>query len=271
MELKMLFCQQKNVKRVTAVTGIVIMSHFFAVWFVCLKTVIHHFAIPLSGTKIPLPEVRIRLNKSAVAVAKQTNSHVKSQNTQSVLPRLNKAKPPVKEAKAVAKKAVVLPAKKTKSAEKKGEKIIEPKKPIIKETQKRIESKEVVLKKEVPTPVINETKQITEPILSYETSPSLIAPQEQESLDSSNEVNTVNYYDVVYKTITDQWRPPIGIVKGTSCTVSFMIDQKGLPVDVVFEKKSGVLMFDISIKTVLVNSTFSSFFVGNRFSIVFTV
>lgn len=251
--------------------GIVIMSHFFAVWFVCLKTVIHHFAIPLSGTKIPLSGVKIRLNRSVAAVTKQTDSHLKTQNTQSVLPRANKAKPPVKEAKAVAKQAVVAPAKKTKSVEKKGEKIVELKKSSIKETQKLVQPKEVVSKKEVPIPVVNEIKKIIEPTPSHETSPSLIEPQEQESLDSSNQVNTVNYYDVVYKTITDQWRPPIGIVKGASCVVSFTIDQKGLPVDVVFEKKSGVLMFDISIKTVLVNSTFSSLFVGNRFSIIFTV
>jgi hypothetical protein len=265
MELKMLFCQQKNVKRITAIAGIVMAAHCCAVWFVCLKTVVHHFTIPLSA---PLSSVRIKLNKSMPVVKNQAGQSVgKSQNKKSVQALQKTSQPPMKQP--VQKASVQKAVNKSNSTQKSSPKKSEPKKPVVQETQKIIPSKEVEIAKEVETvkksdavsainhpvsQIINETKADQEVVI-----------------EPAGPINKIDYYDVVYETMIEQWRPPIGIVKGTSCTVSFTIDKKGMPVDIEFEKKSGVLMFDMSIKAVLARVTFSPLFVGNRFSILFTV
>lgn len=256
MELMMLFCQQKNLKYKALTIAFVFAGHCYLVWFFCLKTVMHHFVIPLSA---PKSFVKITLHKSVRAVKKNSVPSKKSQSKTSVKAVQKKSESSDKKSvqKAVTQKTTHVPKNKDQNREKKNEL----KKTALKEVEKTVHTQEMISVKKLE----NESS-IT--VIGQQT----ISESKTDQVVLSQQVAPAkSYYDVVYKTITDQWRPPIGIVKGTSCTVSFMIDQKGLPVDVVFEKKSGILMFDMSIKTVLARVNFSSLFVGHRFSIVFTV
>jgi hypothetical protein len=254
----MLFCQQKNAKRVATITALVVLTHFFAVWFVCLKRVVHHCTIPLSI----LPQsIKIKLNRVVPVVKSQAVQSVQKQRAKKPAP-ITQKKSKVS-AKKNAQKASVSSSIK---ASGNTAKTIETKKTPVKEVQKIVKRKEVEETKKVSDGVA------VDDLIQQKNDQAFKSIVDHEEVAKNDDITSkADYYEAVYKTIIEQWRPPIGIVKGTSCTVSFTIDQKGLPIDVVFEKKSGVLMFDMSIKTVLAHSIFSSLFVGNRFSIVFTV
>ena len=253
----MLFCQQKNLKYKALVLAFVFALHWYVVWFICLKTVIHHFVIPLST---PKSLVRIKLNKSVSAVKKNIVSSKKPEKSMPVQVVQKKSKTLDKNPaqKPVAQKVIHKHGTVDHNLEKKNEL----KKTAASEVQKKVQPKEkeiVSVQKSENVPSFNSTQQLLpEAKIDHAQLPEQTMP-------------STNYYDVVYSTIIDQWRPPVGIVKGTSCVVSFLIDKKGFPIDIVFEKKSGILMFDMSIKTVLARVNFSSLFVGHRFSIVFTV
>ncbi len=252
----MLFCQQKNLKYTALIITFVFAGHCYLVWFFCLKTVIHHFVIPLST---PKSFVKITLNKSVCAVKKDSMQSKKSQKKAPVKAVQKKSEPSGKKSvqKAVTQKTTHAPEKKDQNREKKNEL----KKTALKEVEKTVHTQEMIpVKKLENESLVNAIAQQT--ISESKTDQAMLSQQVAPAK---------GYYDVVYATIIDQWRPPVGIVKGTSCVVSFSIDKKGFPVDIVFDKKSGVLMFDMSIKTVLARVNFSSMFVGNRFSIVFTV
>jgi len=79
-----------------------------------------------------------------------------------------------------------------------------------------------------------------------------------------------NLNENIYQKIIKEWKPPVGIPAGISCQVSFDIDSRGLPVNVVFEKKSGILMVDTSIKMMFAHISFELLYVGSHFLIFFT-
>ncbi len=258
----MLFCLPKNAKRVTAITMLVVVIHFFVVWVACLKIVVHHFSIPLSAQR---NSIKIKLKKTVPVVKVQKDQVPQKPNTQKAAPITQKT-PKTSVKKRAQKVPVQTPVNKPKNSPKKIHKTIETKKLPAKESQKTKDRANVEVAKKAPDTILvddmhqQKINQAIKPAVSGE------------GIAQQGPVNSkVDYYEMVYETIIAQWRPPIGIAKGTSCTVSFAIDNKGMPVDIVLEKKSGVLMFDISIKTGLASITFSSLFVGNRFSIVFTV
>lgn len=252
----MLFCQQKNLKYRALIITFVFTGHCYLVWFFCLKIVMHHFVIPLSA---PKSFVKITLNKSVCAVKKDSVQLKKSEKKAPVKVVQKKQEPSDKKSvqKAVTQKITHAPENKDQNREKKNEL----KKTALKEVQKTVNTKETIPVKKL------ENESFINPIAQQTISES----KTDHVILSEEVVPARNYYDIVYATIIDQWRPPVGIVKGTSCVVSFSIDKKGFPIDIVFNKKSGVLMFDMSIKTVLARVSFSSMFVGNQFSIVFTV
>lgn len=55
----------------------------------------------------------------------------------------------------------------------------------------------------------------------------------------------------VYATVHASWRPPSGVAPGTTAQVILDIDARGYVQRVVFEKRSGVLLFDQSIQLAL--------------------
>jgi outer membrane biosynthesis protein TonB len=266
MELKMLFCQQKNVNRVTTITAIVVAMHCFVVWFICLKTVVHHFEIPLFACVQP---IKIKLNRSIPVVKNKGIQSVQQPHNKKIVPQMV-AQKPSKSHPAVQPSHKVSVQKKSNKAtniQKNVPKNSEVKKLVTEEVQKSTQLKEIETVKKADTiSPINSVDHAVQPKIDEQNDEANIDNEVQ-----ATTVNTIDYYDLVYATIIEQWRPPIGIVKGTSCTVSFTIDKAGLPTDIVFDKKSGSLMFDMSIKVVLAHGIFSPLFVGNRFSIVFTV
>ncbi len=65
------------------------------------------------------------------------------------------------------------------------------------------------------------------------------------------------------------WRPPIGISKGTECTVSFFINRQGLVQEFEFVKRSNVLIYDLSISRVARQFKFDKCLWGKKFTIDF--
>ncbi len=59
-----------------------------------------------------------------------------------------------------------------------------------------------------------------------------------------------HYQRYVQEEIDRVWRPPLGVKKGTVCTVAFAVDEKGVVQTCTFIKRSKVLIYDLSIMRV---------------------
>lgn len=90
------------------------------------------------------------------------------------------------------------------------------------------------------------------------------------SIDGVDDPQTVAHYQrYVQEEIDRVWRPPLGVKKGTICTVTFSVDEKGNVQACTIAKRSTVLIYDLSIMRVARELRFHSSLWGKQFKIDF--
>jgi TonB family protein len=125
----------------------------------------------------------------------------------------------------------------------------------------------------IPTPVIKQTL-----LETPQTADSTAEDDndENDDLDDGFSINGVQdpeevalYQRYVQNEIDRAWRPPLGVKKGTICTVSFTVDNEGNVASCSIVKKSAVLIYDLSIMRVARNLHFHQSLWGKQFKIDF--
>ena len=129
------------------------------------------------------------------------------------------------------------------------------KKQIIKQTEKKIEPK--IEQKQQEIQVQNETlKENTEEELHFnlmgESNPELVA-----------------YQKYIQMEVERVWHPPVGVPKGTECSLTFIINTEGNIEEFEITKRSNILVYDLSILRVAKNFKFDKSLWNKKFSIDF--
>lgn len=164
--------------------------------------------------------------------------------------------------------------------------------------EKQIQGKKAFLikqkqKKRVPKPVIRQVKKTT----PAKKSTSLIEAKKQApprkiqnkiknkkqainnktkiqeeihfNLMGESDPQLIKYQESIQKEVTRLWKPPVGVPKGTECSVMFSLNNKGNVEDFEILNKSDILIYDLSILRVARRFKFDKFLWGKKISIDF--
>jgi hypothetical protein len=90
------------------------------------------------------------------------------------------------------------------------------------------------------------------------------------SIDGVDDPTEVAHYQrFVQEEIDRVWRPPLGVKKGTVCTIAFMVNEKGIVQTCTMIKRSSVLIYDLSIMRIARELRFHASLWGKQFKIDF--
>jgi len=112
------------------------------------------------------------------------------------------------------------------------------------------------------------------------------AQKEQEEIEESEEVGDeeeglhfnllgeqdpqmIKYQQCIQHAVEQVWRPPLGVPKGTECTVHFVLDANGLVKHFEIVHKSRMLIYDLSIVSIAKNFKYDRCLWGKSFSVDF--
>lgn len=124
------------------------------------------------------------------------------------------------------------------------------------EKKKPLVPNKKVVPKDLQTP-----KKNVEPIASQPQPIQMPLSQVEESIHQCNKQ--------IQQEISRLWRPPVGVPKGTECTVRFTINKKGSVDHFEFLKRSKILIYDLSITRVAHKFAFDRSLWGKTFTIDF--
>ncbi len=65
------------------------------------------------------------------------------------------------------------------------------------------------------------------------------------------------------------WSPPVGVKRGTICSISFQLDDQGVPIICEYAKRSGVLIYDLSVMRAARQCVFDKSLWGKQFKVDF--
>ena len=85
--------------------------------------------------------------------------------------------------------------------------------------------------------------------------------------ETNNEL--IKYQENIQKEVARLWKPPIGVPKGTECSIQFEINAKGNVDHFEITSKSNILIYDLSILQVAKNLKFDSSLWNKKFTIDF--
>lgn len=88
-------------------------------------------------------------------------------------------------------------------------------------------------------------------------------------IGSYDQKDLIIYQRHVQREVDRLWRPPLGVPKGTICTVTFTIGTEGCVENFEFLKRSNVVIYDLSIIRVAKNFQFDKSLWGKQFKIDF--
>jgi hypothetical protein len=190
-------------------------------------------------------------SKKAKSVKNTKNKNLK--NTKSKIPELKKNK----------KKKL-----KTKEKSKKKESFKEPEKIKDIKIEEKQEEKSEEKKDQEKQPEPEQSEETAEP----EQTDSQETEEAEElhfNLMGEQDPNLAIYQKHIQKEVERLWHPPIGVPKGTECTLSFLIDSSGNVDKFEIIKKSNVLIYDLSILRIAKNFKFNQSLWNKKFTIEF--
>jgi outer membrane biosynthesis protein TonB len=79
----------------------------------------------------------------------------------------------------------------------------------------------------------------------------------------------IRYQKYVQQEIENRWKPPLGVPKGTECTVLFEVSSDGAVANFEIVKRSNMLLYDLSITRVAKRFTFDKSLWGKTFKVDF--
>lgn len=90
------------------------------------------------------------------------------------------------------------------------------------------------------------------------------------SIDGSYDAATISQFQYhVQNEIDRVWQPPVGVPKGTICSILFILDNNGNVTSCTFAKRSPVLIYDLSIMRIAKELCFHESLWGKQFKIDF--
>lgn len=214
----------------------------------------------------------LRSRQGTFAVKKTENPAVKKLAKKDV--SKNKIKLPAKKSTPVVKTQATTvekpPVKKVVKKEPPKKEV--PKEELKKEVEKKEEPKKEVEKKEEPKEVEptekEETSNVEENVSAGEDE-----SDEQEvlhfNLMGESDPKVLVYQQHIQIEVDRLWRPPLGVPKGTECTVSFEIGRDGEVKTFKIDKKSKMPIYDLSITRVGKEFKFNECLWGKSFTISF--
>ncbi len=142
------------------------------------------------------------------------------------------------------------------------------KKPIIKQPTKKIsiksEQKKIIAKK-APTQKIK-----INTTLEKNIPPSQLKEELRFSLlEENDDPQLIMYQKHIQKEVGRLWKPPVGVPKGTECSMSFNINSDGKVEDFEAIKRSKVLIYDLSILRIANQFNFDKCLWNKKFTIDF--
>lgn len=181
----------------------------------------------------------------------KTNWHQKRLIEQKKINSLKKKK---NQNKKVIKKSN--PSKKKKPVKKNSPKKIKNKK-----SKTKIEQAKIIKKNKKDKKLKPETK-----VLEKE-----VVKEEELHFDLMKESNPALaiYQKHIQKEVERLWHPPVGVPKGTECSISFVINLAGTIEKIEIIKRSKVLIYDLSIMRIARNFKFDRCLFGKKFTIDF--
>lgn len=88
-------------------------------------------------------------------------------------------------------------------------------------------------------------------------------------LQEINDPRLLEYQKHIQKEVDRLWRPPIGVPKGTECSLTFIIDSKGKVEKSEITERSNVLIYDLSALRIAKNFNLDKSLWNKKFTIVF--
>lgn len=95
--------------------------------------------------------------------------------------------------------------------------------------------------------------------------PLLIEPPQPQAEEQTN----ILIVEHIQKEISRLWRPPVGVPKGTECTVRFTVTKKGKVHHFNFLKRSEIVIYDLSVTRIAHKFSFDKSLWGKTFTIDF--
>jgi len=105
-----------------------------------------------------------------------------------------------------------------------------------------------------------ESKQLNQDIANESGQPIFIGRLELEALEMQ---------EAIEKEITQHWQPPSGLSKDLSCTMKILVGYDGVVKQAKMLKASGVLMYDVSVRTAVANLHLPKLVWGKELNITF--
>lgn len=220
----------------------------------------------------------------ARGAVKKAPTPKKMQPTKKALP-VKKAptKPEVKQVARVSlEKGINKPQEKkqaTNLAQKKQpeKKVVTPKKELqvkkeITQKNQEIKPEKIMEKKHEPAPELKETfakQNDQDDILAQQISDQVPDQNEESVTVAFTDRDMVLYQRVVRQEIGQRWQPPLGVPKGTECTVRFEVADDGVVKNAELVRRSEVLIFDLSTIRCARNCTFAQCLWGKTFQVDF--
>lgn len=96
-----------------------------------------------------------------------------------------------------------------------------------------------------------------------------IPQQKQAATDKRYSKKHLHYFRMIQEEVMRVWEPPVGIPKGTECTVLFSIDNHGNVQHFELIKRSNMLLYDLSITQAAQSFNFNKALWGRQFTISF--
>ena len=203
------------------------------------------------------PVVFLPLYKTIQQQIKKNSSSVHTKTTKKTGPKqTTKLAAVVKpKKKSIAKKTVQKKKRSTTVAKKKKKLVVK------KITKKRTKP----IKKEIKT--VNKKKKNVQ-ALTHSNRGSV--PKQQEPIYVGQmEMDAQWMQNEMHKEVTKKWRPPVGLSKDLVCILKVLIDWHGNTTQTTVKKPSGVLLYDISTRTAMMQLTLPSWAYGKEFTITF--
>lgn len=96
-----------------------------------------------------------------------------------------------------------------------------------------------------------------------------ITQKNQSIVKQSVENEMGHFFTWMQQEILKNWSAPLGVAKDSTCTISFSVDLAGRLQQIVIDKASGILMYDISARSAVLNTKMPPWSRGKSFTITF--
>lgn len=150
-------------------------------------------------------------------------------------------------------------------ADKPTEKKPVPKKQPLKKAEPK--TKQTTLKKDVQKKTA-EPKKIT-PAEKEIAKPEIAEEELHFNLMGESDPNLIKYQLSIQREVERLWHPPVGVPKGTECSICFTINSNGAINKFEFIKRSKILIYDLSVSKIAKNFQFDRSLWNKKFTIDF--